>query len=231
MADVTIISLGGSIISPDDVDVEFLKGFKKSMEEYLKASDERKLILVTGGGAPARKYQKAYRSVVDTAYDEDQDWIGIAATRINAQLLKGIFHDFCQDEVVINPEAAESFKGRVLVAAGWKPGFSTDYDAVLLAEKFSADTLINLSNIEKVYTDDPKTNPEAEPLDAISWSDFRAMVGEEWTPGRNVPFDPVAAKHASEIRLRVIVASGRDIENLNAILDEGRFQGTIIGPE
>ncbi|HPX48081.1 MAG TPA: UMP kinase, partial [Treponemataceae bacterium] len=116
----------------------------------------------------------------------------------------------------------------ILVAAGWKPGFSTDNDAVYLAERFDAQTVINLSNIAKVYTDDPRNNPEATPIDSISWADFRKIVGDEWIPGKNVPFDPVASIHAQKAGISVICAAGRDIENLSAILDGKPFTGTTI---
>jgi uridylate kinase len=89
--------------------------------------------------------------------------------------------------------------------------------------------VINLSNIEQVYTDDPKKNPRARPIDAISWADFRALTGEEWAPGKNVPFDPVASRHAAKIGLRVICAAGRDLENLKNILTGKPFTGTTIG--
>ena len=121
------------------------------------------------------------------------------------------------------------FKGRILVAAGWKPGFSTDNDAVLLAEKLGAKTVVNLSNIEKVYTDDPRTNPDAKPLDTISWDDFRKMVGDEWTPGKNCPFDPIASKRAASNGISVICAGGKNIENIRNILDDKDFIGTKIG--
>jgi uridylate kinase len=116
----------------------------------------------------------------------------------------------------------------VLVAAGWKPGFSTDYDAVLLAERFGAQMLINLSNIEKVYTADPRTDKNARPIDKITWADFRAMVGDEWVPGKNVPFDPVASRHAEKIGLKVICAAGKDLDNLKKILNDEDFTGTTI---
>jgi len=117
----------------------------------------------------------------------------------------------------------------VLVAAGWKPGFSSDYDAVLLAERFGSKTVVNLSNIEKVYTADPRVDPAARPLDSVSWEDFRAMVGDEWVPGKNVPFDPIASRHAHENGIKVVCAAGRDLENLRRILDGGDFVGTLIG--
>jgi uridylate kinase len=100
---------------------------------------------------------------------------------------------------------------------------------VLLAEHFGADAVLNLSNIEKVYTDDPRKNPDAKPIDKISWADFRKMVGDEWVPGKNVPFDPVASRRASELGLKVICAAGRDLENLRLILEGKPFTGTVIG--
>ncbi len=231
MQQIKVLSVGGSIIAPQEVDTSFLHSFYRAMQSYLEADPARKLIFVTGGGAPARSYQQAYREIVEVPEDDEQDWIGIEATRLNARLLKGIFSRYCQQEVVSDPTAVSQFTGRVMIASGWKPGFSTDNDAVLLAEKFGADTVVNLSNIEKIYTADPKQDPEAEPIDAISWADFRSMVGNEWTPGRNLPFDPVAAKRGERIGLRVVCAGGRDIENIRAILEDRSFTGSVIGPE
>ena len=127
-----------------------------------------------------------------------------------------------------NPTTVDEFNGRILVAAGWKPGFSTDNDAVLLAERFNADTVVNLSNIEKVYTDDPRKNPDAKPIDSISWAEFRKMVGDDWTPGKNTPFDPIASKKAQDLNLTVICAAGKNIENIRSILDGKQFEGTEI---
>jgi len=123
------------------------------------------------------------------------------------------------------------FAGRILVAAGWKPGFSTDNDAVVLAQRFSAGTVINLSNIAQVYTDDPKKNPAAKPFERLSWSQMLAIVGSEWSPGKNTPFDPTAARAAALSRIRVIFAEGRNLPNLSAILVGGGFVGTTIGPD
>ncbi|MBQ9495127.1 MAG: UMP kinase [Treponema sp.] len=254
-----ILSVGGSIIAPEKPDVDFLCNFIAMARTWVNAKNDRRLIFVAGGGAPARVYQQAYRNVladmvtsqcgmtqsngaesVGTAQgcgansivqesSDAADWIGIMATRLNAQLLKACCGNLCSDDVVYNPTGDVQFTGKILVASGWKPGFSTDNDAVLLAEKFNADTVVNLSNIEKVHTDDPRTNPDARPLDAISWKDFRDMVGNEWTPGKNTPFDPVASKKAEQLGLTVICASGKNIENIRAILDGTHFIGTKIG--
>jgi uridylate kinase len=227
---VTVISLGGSIVAPDNVDTEFLKKFVNLIRSFIEADINRRFIFVVGGGAPARHYQGVYRDIsVSSFKDDEADWIGIMATRLNAQLVRALFSDWCSQEVVTNPLEVDPLTGRVFVAAGWKPGFSTDYDAVLLAERFGADMVINLSNIDKVFTADPRTDPNAQPIDKISWADFRAMVGDEWVPGKNVPFDPIASRHASKIGMKVICAGGRNLENLEKILKGEEFFGTEIG--
>jgi uridylate kinase len=226
---ITVISLGGSIVAPDGVDEAFLKDLVALVKRLLEADEKRRFIFVVGGGGPARSWQKAYRSVSPLAADEEADWIGIMATRLNAQLVKAVMGEWCREEVVTDPTQVKPLVGRVLVAAGWKPGFSSDYDAVILAERFQAAMVINLSNIEQVYTDDPRKNPGAKPIDAISWADFCAMVGDEWVPGKNVPFDPIASRHAAKIGLKVICAAGKNLPNLEKILSGENFLGTMIG--
>ncbi len=230
---IFVLSVGGSIIAPNQVNTEFLASFLGGMKKYLQENPEAKLIFVCGGGAPARVYQQAFREVADEKEKQNtnvQDWIGIRATHLNGELVKALFGDLCTDELVIDPTVSSiQFKGRVLVAGGWKPGFSTDTDAVYLARRFGAKTVINLSNIAKVYTDDPRKNPNAKPIDTISWDNFREMVGNEWIPGKNVPFDPIASKIAQETGIKVICADGRNLENTIAILNGTEFEGTTIG--
>jgi len=217
-------------VAPDGVDSKFLKDFTGLVRSLLEEDAGRRFVFVVGGGGPARSWQKAYREVCgEGSLDEAADWIGVMATRLNAQLVRAVMAEWCSQEVVTDPRSVDRIDGRVLVAAGWKPGFSSDYDAVLLAERLGAGTVVNLSNIEKVYTADPRIDPEARPLDRISWADFRAMVGEEWVPGKNVPFDPIASRHAHETGIRVICAAGRDLGNLRGIIAGGEFVGTVIG--
>jgi len=227
---VTVISLGGSIVAPEKVDTEFLKNFVSLIRSFIEKDANNRFIFVVGGGGPARLYQNAYREINGEIRDEEADWVGIMATRLNAQLIKALFSKYCSQDVVTNPMEVAPLTDHVLVAAGWKPGFSTDYDAVLLAERFGAEMVINLSNIEKVYTADPRTDSSAKPIDKISWVDFRAMVGDEWVPGKNVPFDPIASRHAEKIGLKVICAAGKNIDNLKSILNREEFIGTTIEP-
>lgn len=224
----TVLSLGGSIVAPEKVDVEFLTRFKASIAGYLEERKDARLILTVGGGAPARIYQEAARKISPSSSAEELDWLGIRATHLNGALVRAVFSEYVENELVTDPTGDFSFDGRILVAAGWKPGFSTDTDAVYLARKFGAKTVVNLSNIKKVYTDDPRKNPDAKPLDHISWDDFIAMVGETWTPGKNTPFDPIASQIARKEGMSVICMDGRNIENLMAMLSDMPFEGTTI---
>ena len=99
-----ILSVGGSIIVPDKPDVDFLTSFVKMCTAWLDEDKSRRLILVAGGGAPARVYQNAYGQVAEatglSAQADAADWIGIMATRINAQLLKASFGPYCKNDVV-----------------------------------------------------------------------------------------------------------------------------------
>lgn len=234
----TVLSVGGSIIAPNKVDTTFVKDFVAMISEYLLEDNGRQVVLVAGGGGVAREYQNAYKAIAGDAVESATlDKIGIAATRLNAQLLKSAFGGLCTAGVICNCDSllctdetcAVASDSRVVVAAGWKPGFSTDMDAVLLADKFHATTVVNLSNIEKVYTADPRTNKDAAPIDKICWADFCKMVGSEWTPGGNYPFDPVASRFASEHKMKVICAGGRNLQNTRNILLGLDFVGTTIG--
>ena len=229
--ELTVISVGGSIIAPDKVDYAFLSDFRDMIVSYLSGNAEAKLIFVAGGGAPARVYQDALRHIDPEAPAELQDWLGIRATHLNGMLLRAVFSRYVSDELVTDPTGEGiAFGGRILVAGGWKPGFSTDTDAVFLARRFGGRTVINLSNIKKVYTDDPRKNPDAAPIDRISWPEFRKIVGYEWNPGLNAPFDPIASGIAEENGMTVIAADGRNIENTRAILEGKPFEGTVICP-
>ena len=135
-----VLSVGGSIVAPEYPDTDFVKKFVEMVKKFLEENKNDRLILVVGGGGPARIYQKAFRSVCEIAENDGTDaadWIGIMATRLNAQFVKACFGELCKEAVVTDPTQANEFSGRVLVAAGWKPGFSTDNDAVLLEHRKS----------------------------------------------------------------------------------------------
>ena len=223
-----VISLGGSLIVPNEIDWEFIKEFKELIEEQIARG--LRFVIVTGGGKIARKYIEA-GSKIEGVDNEDKDWLGIHATRMNAHFMRTIFKKYAHPTINKNPYDLESFlkaKEAVLVAAGYRPGNSTDYIAVKIAQELGVRKIANLSDIDYVYEEDPRKNPAAKKIETISWDDFQKMVGTTWDPGANVPFDPVASKFAHEHELEVAILNGRKIENLRNYLQEKTFEGTTI---
>jgi uridylate kinase len=223
-----IISLGGSLIVPDEIDWEFVKSFKELIEEEI--GNGFRFIIITGGGKTARKYQQAAEKIggID---NEDKDWLGIHATRMNAHLLRTIFKEHAHPIISKNPYDLESFlkaKEPILVASGYKPGNSTDYIAVLLAKQFGSKKIANLSNIDFVCDKDPRTNPDAKQIEKISWPEFQKIVGDDWDPGANVPFDPVASKLAGQEGMEVVILNGKNLDNLKKYLGGEEYVGTTI---
>lgn len=228
--DKMIISVGGSLIVPNGgIDTAFLTKLNNFLRHQLTKHKNRQFFLVIGGGMTARHYRDAGREVVGHELTrEDMDWLGIHATRLNAHLMRTIFQDIAHLHIIEHYDIIRKVTEQVVIASGWKPGWSTDYCAVLLCEDYGAKTVVNLSNIAQVYDKDPKHHPDAKPIDKIGWPEFRQLVGDDWTPGLNAPFDPIAAKKAQEVGTRVIVLNGNDFANLENFFENRDFVGTTI---
>ncbi len=229
--DKIIISVGGSLVVPNGgVDTNFLSKFNSFIRRELAKNKNRQFFLVIGGGTTARHYRDAGRTVLGHELTHDDlDWLGIHATKLNAHLVRTIFRDIAHPYIIKHYEIIRKVTEPVVVAAGWKPGWSTDYDAVLLCEDYGAKTIVNLSNIDKVYNKDPRKFKDAKSYDNISWNAFRKIVGDKWIPGINAPFDPVAAKKAQELGVKVVVLNGSNFENLENYFNGKKFVGTVIG--
>lgn len=207
------------------VDYLFLKGFRDLLLQFTKQG--YRFFIIAGGGKTCRDYQKAAKQVVDLS-QEDLDWLGIHATHLNGHLLRTIFHDVAYPKVLTHYTEKEEISEPIIIAAGWKPGHSTDFDAVSFAKLYGCDTVLNLSDIRFVYDRDPDKFPNAKPLRKLGWPAFQKIVGDKWNPGSNTPFDPVASKLAQEAGIKVVVMSGRDLKNLENYLEGKEFEGTVI---
>ncbi|MDD5071937.1 MAG: UMP kinase [Patescibacteria group bacterium] len=224
--DTYIISLGGSLIVPTDgIDWKFLKNFRKLIISETKKG--KKFFIIVGGGATCRKYNEAARKITKVS-QIDLDWQGIYSGRLNARLLKIILGPIACPEIIIDPIAKLSTSKKIIIGSGWKPGWSTDYVAVVMAREHKIKTIINLSNIDYVYTADPKKYKNAKPIKKLGWRNFRKLVGNKWNPGLNAPFDPVASRLAEHLGLEVIIMNGKKLDNLRKYLDGEKFKGTVI---
>ena len=222
-----IISLGGSLIAPKKgIDIQFIKKFQKFVETQTKKNI--KFFIITGGGFTCRYYQEAAKKIDKKISKKDLDWIGISSSKLNAMFIKTIFDKLAYEEIITNPEKKIKTNKKLIIASGWKPGWSTDYVATILAKNYKIKNIINLSNIDYAYTKDPQKFNDAQKIKEINWKNFRKIVGNKWTPGLSMPFDPIASKKCEELNIQVVIANGKKLKNLENILEAKKFQGTII---
>ncbi|HWA32410.1 MAG TPA: UMP kinase [Candidatus Paceibacterota bacterium] len=223
--DIIIISLGGSLIVPDDVDAGFLKDFRELILAEVKRG--RKFIIITGGGKICRRYNAAAEKVREVT-SEELDWLGIHSTRFNAHLLRILFGEQAEHEIITDPMLPVEFEKPIVLGGGWRPGNSTDLVGIVLAEQVGAKTVVNLSNTDYIYDSDPKQNLKAKKIEKISWADYRALIPSEWKPGLSTPFDPVASDLAEKEGITVVVINGKPIDNFRNFLNGENFQGSTI---
>lgn len=227
-SEIIVMSVGGSLIVPDSIDTSFLTALKAFVTDQT-TNHGRRFVMIAGGGRTARNYQDAAAAVTQLTSD-DLDWMGIHATRLNGHLLRTVFRDIAHPVMLTNPDDVQDVPGTpaVIVASGYRPGCSTDLRAVQIAGLLGATKVINLSNIDYVYTADPRTNPEATAIKTSTWAEFRALIPSDWDPGMSAPFDPIAAKAADESGIEVAIINGLKPDALADYLAGEAFVGTVI---
>ncbi len=216
-----VLSLGGSVLSDD---TERIREFAKTIEAI---AQENQIFVVVGGGRLAREYIKRAREL--GASETFCDYIGIAATRMNAMLLISALPSAAKKIPVDFVEADELSKlYRVIVMGGTFPGHTTDATAALLAEFVKADILINATNVDGVYSADPKSDPNAVKYDTLSPQQLVEIVSKSSArAGTNVVIDLLAAKiiERSGIKTYVILGTPENIKKAA----KGEAVGTVIG--
>lgn len=222
-----VMSVGGSLIVPDQIDTTFLTNLKKLITQETTVG--RRFIIIAGGGKTSRRYVDAATTVSDLDHN-DMDWLGIHSTRLNGHLLRTIFREIAHPTMITNPDDVLDVSPhcKLIIAAGYRPGSSSDLQAVRIADRVKAKRMINLSNIDHVYTADPKTNPAATKIEDITWEEFRKLIPAEWGPNLSSPFDPVAAKSAQERGIEVANINGANLLELDNYLTGKPFIGTRI---
>lgn len=222
-----IIGLGGSVIhKKSGIDTDFLKKFCRFI--YKETKKGNRFLIVCGGGILARKFQAALPKAKNIS-NKDKDWLGIYCTRLNAQFLRIIFKKEAHPEILDERKKIKSFgRRKIIVGAGWEPGWSTDFVAFQVAADFGVSDVILASDVDFVYDKDPKKFKGARPMKMMRWKDYLKMIPKKWVPGMHIPIDPVAAKFASKNNLKVYAIFGRNIRNLSRVLSGKSFVGTEI---
>ena len=220
-----VISIGGSVLIPGEDDAKYIRKLADMLKEV---SEEVQIAVVVGGGKMSRYYVEAGRELGGTVYQLDE--LGIGITRVNAKLLTVALGDIANTEIPVKAEecARLSEPGRIAVMGGTEPGHTTDAVAAMIAECLKADRIINASNVDAVYSADPKKDPNAKRFGRMTIQELKDVVGDEHDAGRSYVFDPLGVRIAMENRIDLFMVNGRDLEELrNAILGKD-IKGTFV---
>jgi uridylate kinase len=223
------INVGGSVLAPEELDPDFVRQIAATL---LKAAEERDLLVVVGGGRLARRYISACRDLgADEAY---LDWVGIDSTRLNARLLIAALgveaYHGVPDTLHDALDAIRDFP--VVVMGGTHPGHTTDAVAAMVAELSKASEMLVLTNIDGVYTADPRREPLAERIPEVTTSRLMAIVGGgSSSAGSAAVVDPMAARIIHRAGIPTKVLDGRDLVQVANALSGRDFHGTVVVPD
>ncbi|WP_202319506.1 UMP kinase [Archaeoglobus neptunius] len=215
-----VISLGGSVFGND---VARIREFSRVLDII---AENHQTFIVVGGGKLAREYIAKAREL--GASETFCDYIGIAATRMNAMLLISAMKSAARKVPADFMEAEELSKNsRAVVMGGTFPGHTTDATAALLAEFVGADLFINATNVDGVYSGDPRKVRDAVRYERLRPSELVEIVGKgSMKAGANVVVDLLAAKIIERSGVRTYVILGEPENLLKAV--DGDVVGTII---
>lgn len=216
-----VINIGGSIIAPSDE--KYIKNLVSLLEE---TSKNFKLYIVIGGGKLAREYIKTARKLgADEAFLDD---IGIEATRLNARILISAFKD-------VYPVPAKDFDEAlianypIVVMGGTHPGHTTDAVSAMLAERVKASKLIIATNVDGIYTSDPKKDKHAKKLEKVSPKKLiEITITGDAKAGQTAVIDPLACKIIARSKIQTFVLNGKDLESFKNAINGKKFNGTIV---
>jgi uridylate kinase len=219
-----VLKLGGSLLYDDagQIVIDIVREYASLIKQLVK--DKHEFVVVVGGGKPARTFISAARAL--GASEAQCDWIGIKSARHNAELFGAALGDLAYPKVAETLDELETAmtSGRVVLMGGLIPGQSTNAVAAVAAETVGADMLLNATNVDGVYDNDPK-QPGAKKLDEVNIKDLREILSGGGTrAGEYKLFDPVAIRVVERSKIKTIIFNGRDPKNLLRL-----FKGEKIG--
>ena len=230
-----VAALGGSLLRPEIENKHiWLDDLISIIRDRVAMGD--RLGLVIGGGAPAREGIALARPLINDDYHLDK--IGIAATRLNATIIREAISEAGISVSGIVPssvnEAVQLLEEKpVVVMGGTIPGHTTDAVAIRFAIAASADRCIIATNVEKVYDEDPKLNPKTKSHDYLNYDELQRIVGpaEHKKAGQSSVVDPIGVSEAAAAKLELNVLDGRITHRIRQAMEGSDFHGTVISSE
>lgn len=211
------------------IDMGVVNRLAKDVAEAVGAGAE--IAIVIGGGNIFR----GLKGAADGMERATADYMGMLATVMNSLAFQGALEQLKVSsrvqsaipmptvcEAYVHPKAMHHLrKGRVVIfAAGTgNPFFTTDTAATLRAIETGCDAVAKATQVDGVYSADPKTNKNAERYDTLSYSEVLARDLKV--------MDGAAIALARDNKLPVIVFSVEEPGNLLKVL-RGEARATVV---
>jgi len=223
--DTVVLSLGGSLVNPGAPDTHYVA----SLARLLRGM-KYKIGIVVGGGKLARQYAEAARKKGGNEFEADE--AAIKATKKNAQVVIDAIGKDVNAKVCENFDSARAAakKHRFVVMGGTIPGITTDSDAVLLAECLGAKRVLNLSNIDGIYSDNPVRNHNAKKFHRMKYEQLIDLAGKNdmRTAGTHFVFDFLACKLIARSKIEAHFVHGKNLLDVRKAIDGKPHGGTVV---
>lgn len=217
------------MLAPLGLDLSRFREAARVIKELRAKGHE--VFVVVGGGELARVYIRAAREL--GASDASCDEVGIGVTRLNARLLISALGELAGRGPAPTPEAALELlrEGKIPVLGGTSPGQTTDAVAARVAEASRSELLVYISDVDGVYTSDPKLDPNAKKLERLTAGELKQIVASaKFKPGVRTIVDPLAAELIARARIKTLFLGGHELGRLGEILEGGSHGGTEVTP-
>jgi uridylate kinase len=223
--DKVVVSIGGSVLIPERDDAKYIRALADVLKDVAK---EVQLMVVCGGGKVSRYYAETGRELGGSIFQLDE--MGIAVTRINAMLLDVALGENGSGKVPLTAEecAKLSKPGKIVVMGGTEPGHTTDAVASMIARACKADRIVNASNVDAVYSADPRKDPNAKRFTKMTIDELKAVVYSDHDAGKSSVFDPMGVKIAKECQIDLLMVDGRDLPELRSAILGKSIRGTFV---
>lgn len=226
MKKTIVISLGGSLVVPGRIDSLYLKKFAKFVSKLIK---KYRVVIVTGGGVTARYYMSAVRKIkLEEPYTS---LVGIESTKLNAALVASYLKHFhLIPDSLQEVKKVLNKKGLVVCGAlGFEPDMTSDGDAANIARYLKAHSFINLTNVDGLYTANPKKSAFARRIPTISFHGFKEKVDKiKFKAGQHFVLDQFAANVICKEKIETAIINGKRFKEVIKFLDGKKFIGTVI---
>ena len=220
-----VIKLGGFAF-PSRPKKPVVKDYVKQLRGLV---GEHHLVIVTGGGEIARAYIGAARELGVSEALCDQ--LGILVSRLNARLLVDGLGEYAFPEIPITIGELKHYfaSGKIVAMGGLTPGHSTNAVAAIAAETVGAELLINATDVDGIYSSDPRKDKSAKRLDKVTVAQLTAILSKmEIVAGAYELMDPLALRIIQRSKLRTVVVDGRKPTNVARALRNERLGTRIV---